>query len=1136
MTLKQLTIHNIASIEDARIDFENGVLQEDSIFLICGETGAGKTTILDAICLALYNNTPRLDLSNRRESYQDENGKKEQISTSDSSQLMRRNTTEAFVELRFKGSNEIDYTANWSIRRAHQKSNGALQHVAWTLTNDKKHKSYVKTVEIKLEIESAIGLSFEQYCRTALLAQGDFTRFLQSDEKQKSEILEKLTGTEIYSEIGKTIYLTDKENLDKFNLQKQTIDKFELMSSDEMDATKRHMNELSEAINKEEIRRQIILDKLHWIKQEKDLKGTLETKKQLWKEKADFLISDDFKRMEQYISDWDQTVEVRQCFVDLQTVNAECNDITRKEQEYRETFIYLQNGLNALTEQKNQCEQRLGEVCDSLKKLEADEEMFVNSQSILTKLRGILDAKKQINAYEEQKSILEHQSSELSEKVKEKKRTYDEVAKDNSARQNDIDRKNEALKLKGASELQKQKDDLQVMMERISTALKLLKDLATKEQDLELTKEHETRNQSRLSACMSLGKELQETVVLKTKTYERIKMQYEKMEKSISNYVKELRAELSVGDKCPVCGRVIETLDSDEDFQSALKPFKEIKEKAQGELQQSLQNWHENKAEAKSLNLLVSQSKDNTLKAQQVVNEEKQEVLQSCEACGLFNMDEDVMSKLNIQQKEKTLELNKVTEKLDKVQLLVREIANLQIEKNRLQNDMDNAQKKLNKVQDSMRQNQSDIRQNQVLINSQKMFIVKSVNEISDKISWKNWQTELQSDGDTFIKRLEKSAKDYDVLKNEEKDLKNRLDSIANEKRNVEISRNSILQLIPKWKELYSGEKQNLKDLNIKYIKLNTDIGMLIQKNKNVSEIQSKKTSQLDAFFMEHTKISRERLVELLNVNPSQIEEKRSAQQQKQKEEFEAKISYFELSAQNEKLQQEKPDMETDDTIEALTFEGKKLDGLIKTYNQNFGSEKQKVTQNEKLLETVKMEQDKLTFLRQKYNQWNRLCRLFGDAQGVRFRTIAQSYVLRNLLYNANGYLKYLSERYKLECQSGSLTILFRDLYQGGALRPVTTLSGGESFLVSLSLALGLSSLNRQGLSIDTLFIDEGFGTLSSDYLNVVMDTLEKLHQIGGKRVGIISHVESLRERIKTQIQINRNGQSSSKVEVIRVK
>lgn len=1136
MKLKQLTIHNIASIEDARIDFEKGVLQEDSIFLICGETGAGKTTILDAICLALYNNTPRLDQSSKRESYQNENDKREQISTSDSSQLMRRNTTEAFVELRFKGSNEFDYMANWSVRRAHQKVNGALQHVAWTLTNEKNHKSYVKTVEIKQEIESAIGLSFQQYCRTAMLAQGDFTRFLQSEEKQKSEILEKLTGTEIYSEIGKNIYLTDKENLDKFNLQKQTIDKFKLMSLEEMDATKNRMKELSEAISMEEKHRQIILDKLQWIKQEQYLKVTLEDKRQLWKEKVDLLISEDFKRVEQFISDWDHTVEVRRCFVDLQIANAESDDNALKEEEYRKAFIYLQKGLNALTEQKNQSEQRFREVCDSLKKCEADKEMFVNSQSILTKLRGILDAKKQIKAYEGQKNALEYQSFELSEKLKEKQRMYDEILKDNNAKQNDIDRKNTALKLKSPSELQKRKDDLQVMMEQISTALKSLKDFVTKVQDLQEAKKQEEANQSRLSACMLRGKELQETLALKTNAYECVKTQYEKMQKSVSDYVKELRAELSLGDKCPVCGRVVETLDNDEHFQSVLKPFKEMAEKAERELRQSIENWHENKAETKSLNLLVPQNKDNTRKAQQLVYQAKQDVLQYCKVCGFDNIEKDVTLKLNIQQKETTLELSKVTEKLDEVQFLVREIADLQIEKNRLQNDMDYVQKELNKVQENVRQKRSDISQKQVLVNSQKMFIVKSMNEISDKISWEDWQTDLQSDGETFIKRLEKNAKDYDVMKNEEKDLKNRLDFIANEKRNVEISRNSILQLIPKWKELYSEQKQDLDDLNIKYIKLNTDVGMLIQKIKNVSEIQTKKTSQLDAFFIEHAEISRERLAELLNVNPSQIEQKRSEQQQNRKEELEAKISYFEINGQNEKLQQEKPDLKADDTIEALTFEGKNLDGLIKSYNQDFGSEKQKITQNQKLFDTVKMEQEKLEFLRQKYNHWNRLCSLFGDAQGVRFRTIVQSYVLRNMLYNANGYLKYLSERYKLACQSGSLTILFRDLYQGGTLRPVTTLSGGESFLVSLSLALGLSSLNRQGLSIDTLFIDEGFGTLSSDYLNVVMDTLEKLHQIGGKRVGIISHVESLRERIKTQIQINSNGQSSSKVEVVRIK
>lgn len=141
--------------------------------------------------------------------------------------------------------------------------------------------------------------------------------------------------------------------------------------------------------------------------------------------------------------------------------------------------------------------------------------------------------------------------------------------------------------------------------------------------------------------------------------------------------------------------------------------------------------------------------------------------------------------------------------------------------------------------------------------------------------------------------------------------------------------------------------------------------------------------------------------------------------------------------------------------------------------------------------------------------------------------------MLKELLERANFYLSHLTERYELSCQAGSLTILLTDWYQGGTSRPASTLSGGEGFLVSLSLALGLSSLNRKSLSVDTLFIDEGFGTLSSDYLNTVMDTLERLHQLGGKKVGIISHVEGLRERIKTQIRVKRIDQGRSCIEII---
>ena len=196
MKLQKLTIKNLASIEDAVIDFENGPLSEESLFLICGETGAGKTTLLDAICLALYNETPRMERT-ANEKYRDVgqtfSSKKEDVAINDSRQLMRRNTSEAWTGLEFIGSNEIPYIAKWYVARAHRKASGAIQDTKWTLENCKTNLQLTKRNEIKAEIQEAVGLNFEQFCRTTLLAQGDFTKFLQSKESEKSDILENVT-------------------------------------------------------------------------------------------------------------------------------------------------------------------------------------------------------------------------------------------------------------------------------------------------------------------------------------------------------------------------------------------------------------------------------------------------------------------------------------------------------------------------------------------------------------------------------------------------------------------------------------------------------------------------------------------------------------------------------------------------------------------------------------------------------------------------------------------------------------------------------------------------------------------------------------------------------------------------------
>lgn len=120
-----------------------------------------------------------------------------------------------------------------------------------------------------------------------------------------------------------------------------------------------------------------------------------------------------------------------------------------------------------------------------------------------------------------------------------------------------------------------------------------------------------------------------------------------------------------------------------------------------------------------------------------------------------------------------------------------------------------------------------------------------------------------------------------------------------------------------------------------------------------------------------------------------------------------------------------------------------------------------------------------------------------------------------------------------MDCPPDSLTILVRDRYNGNVERPADMLSGGESFVVSLALALGLSSLNNNTFSADILFIDEGFGTLDASILEDVMATLNRLHEIGNRRVGIISHVETLRERIPVKISVEKVNNTTSEIKLL---
>ena len=164
--------------------------------------------------------------------------------------------------------------------------------------------------------------------------------------------------------------------------------------------------------------------------------------------------------------------------------------------------------------------------------------------------------------------------------------------------------------------------------------------------------------------------------------------------------------------------------------------------------------------------------------------------------------------------------------------------------------------------------------------------------------------------------------------------------------------------------------------------------------------------------------------------------------------------------------------------------------------------------------------------------QWAKLNKLVGSADGTKFKVIAQSYTLNLLLLHANKHLAYLSKRYRLQQVPGTLALQVIDCDMCDEVRTVYSLSGGESFLISLALALGLSSLSSNNLKVESLFIDEGFGSLDADSLRTAMEALEQL-QMQGRKIGVISHVQEMSERISVQVQLHKSVNGRSEITIV---
>ena len=228
---------NLASLaEPFEIVLEHGILASAGLYAITGQTGAGKSTILDAMCLALFNQTPRFSgrggaLIGRAD---EEEG--ERLRDTDVRSILRRGAANGYAEVEFSGADGERYRSRWSVRRARNSARGRVQKQEMTLVRvrDGKVLSSNRITETLPQISDALGLQFEQFRRSAMLAQGDFAAFLQADDKARAELLERMTGTEIYREISKACYTQYREVQLELQAAQGQAHAIEILSDEEL--------------------------------------------------------------------------------------------------------------------------------------------------------------------------------------------------------------------------------------------------------------------------------------------------------------------------------------------------------------------------------------------------------------------------------------------------------------------------------------------------------------------------------------------------------------------------------------------------------------------------------------------------------------------------------------------------------------------------------------------------------------------------------------------------------------------------------------------------------------------------------------------------------------------------------------
>lgn len=1129
MRLQTLTIHNIASIEDATIAFDQAPLSSAEVFLITGKTGAGKSTILDAISLALYATTPRLKGTLMQGSTQDDDS----VKINDPRQIMRRNTGEAYACLQFLGSDNQPYEAQWYVKRAHKKPTGALQPRQWQIINQNTGQRITKEVDVRNEINRVVGLDFSQFCRTTMLAQGEFTRFLNSPDDQKAEILEKITGVDIYSKLGTKIFEITTSKRDEYDRAQSQLKTINTLAPQEIQA----LNEELQQIEKDnfEVKKQSdeTSAKIQWLKTQHQLSQTHLEAVRNYQQATEALKTMEFTDRELIVKQWQTTIDPRAW---LQAQSQAQKELTLSDaiiQRLHTNYAHLLGQQKQFQYQTEQLRTKLSSINADLQELSPKAAIYQNHQTIIAQLRIITTCQEKIRIAkndidQEQKKL----ATSLIPDYEKAQKAAGAIESDCQQMSKQVQAQCSVVQMLNLNDIRRQYESTSEMLRNLTLLSEKLLDLETQRRNIVQHRQQLADAFSQLDADRKKLAEIQvhchDAQIVRDTCNKNLLSQRD----TIDDFAQELRLKLHVGDVCPVCRQIITTeLPHEESLQKLVNGLQKQYVQAEQQYSHLLQQSNELSAQIQSQEqiLLFQQQR---LDQDQTVALASQRALLACQTCGFQQISDATPQAIQDYTQQYTNRLQQLAQQITYGESMEKSLQGQQQQLDQLRDTYQKHLKNLQEAEGMVNRSRTQILSIQAIIDTNQGYANEAESVVVQHVSQIQWSVDWRQQPQAFADMLTIQAQHYANQQEVQQQLVLQVERAESEGRIIDERLADILLLMPTWADTIAINSDLIPDLlkvtNTIYDKLYE----AITQRKGAVDCLARYTQLLDDYQENPNAVSQERLLMLSNYSAATIQEYTQYIRQHRDHQIQAHAVMQKAEEALTQHQVLRPDFADFDTLDTLAVSANKLQTQLSALAERRGAINQLLAANNQAEERSVLLRQQCQAAEADYNRWYKLNELLGDAKGSRFRKIAQSYVLASLIRSANRYLRTLTDRYTLAVTPGTFVIMLTDAYQSYVSRAASTISGGESFLVSLSLALALSDIGSQ-LSIDTLFIDEGFGTLSGEPLQRAINTLRSLHHHAGRHVGIISHVEELQERIPVQIQVRQEGNESSSTIVV---